>query len=182
MGAGAWRHLVGHVKEREVVLLEHQLAELCPLLGSGVDARRVVSAGVEEEDAAARGRLSTASIGNHVSAGASSNIAGAARDRWLFQRGRCGGANHLDVLHHALEVEATSLGLVVPVGVLIAPGVPPDVVVVCPRRDRDVDLGLGQEPLLEVGKEAAGACWREEEGGSGEGGLLRTSTDQRINH
>mmetsp|Transcript_29506 Transcript_29506/g.83224 ORF Transcript_29506/g.83224 Transcript_29506/m.83224 type:complete len:240 (+) Transcript_29506:403-1122(+) len=46
--------LVGHVKEGKVVLLKHELADLSPLAGSWVNARRIVCTGVQQKDAAVR--------------------------------------------------------------------------------------------------------------------------------
>lgn len=55
--------LVGHVEEGKVLLLLGDLGELHPLLGGGIDTGRVVSAGVQEEDAALGGGLH---VGNHA--------------------------------------------------------------------------------------------------------------------
>mmetsp|Transcript_321 Transcript_321/g.862 ORF Transcript_321/g.862 Transcript_321/m.862 type:complete len:371 (-) Transcript_321:1657-2769(-) len=60
-----------------------------------------------------------------------------------------------DVLHHAIEVESPGLRLVVPEGLLLDAGVTPDVVVVGPRRNGDVNLRAGLELLHEVRHEAA---------------------------
>lgn len=49
--------LVGHVEEGKVTLLLHDVANLAPLLLGGVDTGRVVSAGVEKDDAVLGGSL-----------------------------------------------------------------------------------------------------------------------------
>lgn len=55
--------LVGHVEESKVVHLLGDLGKLLPLLGGRVNAGRVVSASVQEEDAALGGGLH---VGNHA--------------------------------------------------------------------------------------------------------------------
>lgn len=47
--------LIGRIKEREVLLGLHELSNLTPLLGSGVNTGGIVSTGVQEDDAAVRG-------------------------------------------------------------------------------------------------------------------------------
>lgn len=52
--------LVSHVKEGKVLLLLDNVRELLPLLGSDIDAGRVVRAGVEAEEKGTRiGQLAT---------------------------------------------------------------------------------------------------------------------------
>lgn len=63
VGVAAGEALVGHVEEGEVAVSLDDLADLLPLLLGGVDAGRVVGAGVEEEDAALGGGLD---VGNHA--------------------------------------------------------------------------------------------------------------------
>lgn len=52
VSVAAGKALVGHVEEGKVILLLDNLGDLLPLLRGGVDAGRVVGAGVEQEDAA----------------------------------------------------------------------------------------------------------------------------------
>lgn len=49
--------LVGHIEEGKVALLLHDVADLAPLLLRGVNTGRVVSAGVEQDDALGRSGL-----------------------------------------------------------------------------------------------------------------------------
>lgn len=63
VGVAGCEALVGHVEKRIVFLLLDHVADLAPLLGSGVDAGRVVGAGVQEDDRARGGGLE---VGDHA--------------------------------------------------------------------------------------------------------------------
>lgn len=56
-GVTASKALVGHVEEGKVALLLHHTADLAPLVLGGINAGRVVGAGVKQDNAVAGGRL-----------------------------------------------------------------------------------------------------------------------------
>ena len=57
VGVAAGEALVGHVEEGKVTLLLHDVADLAPLVLSGIDTGGVVSTGVQQDDAVVGGGL-----------------------------------------------------------------------------------------------------------------------------
>ena len=57
VGVAAGEALVGHVEEGKVTLLLHDVADLAPLVLGGIDTGRVVSTGVQQDDAVLGGGL-----------------------------------------------------------------------------------------------------------------------------
>jgi hypothetical protein len=63
-------HLVGAVKERELLLASDETADLFPLVGSGIHPGWVVSAGVQEDNGT---RRSCAKVFKHAWVGSNAH-------------------------------------------------------------------------------------------------------------
>ena len=119
-GIAGGEPLVGHVKQGKVAASLNGIAYGPPLLGSRIDARRVVSAGMQEEDG-------------------------------VF-------GSSLDILQQAVDVEADSLFVVIPVTLNVEFAVAEDSAVVCPGWSGEVhSLVVWVESLQESTSNPQGA-------------------------